>query len=200
MENAVFEKTKSYTVQIRAIDDLGETDVKTFEIPTQDVALHLGKGGKNVSIGTYCNYSKPYTFYSEWDAYFDKDVYVGDNQMVDFIIARGTSGIWTYEKWASGKAVCWGVTTKESFNINTAYAGAYYSEVTNGGKNGHAEFPSGLFVAEPTLVNVQNYGTAGLIGCHIRTVAKEKVEFFVSNPMLTTLELQFTIEAKGRWK
>ena len=139
LPSTVFELTKSYTVQIRAIDDIGESDVKTFEIPTQDVALHLGKGGKNVSVGTYCDYSKDYTFYSDWDAYFDKNasvgeslsvsksvsvgeslsvsknVSVGGNQMADFIVARGTSGIWTYEKWASGKAECW---TKISYEVD----------------------------------------------------------------------------------
>lgn len=72
LPDEVFELTKSYTFQIRAIDDIGEKDVKTFEIPTQDVALHLGKGGKNVSVGTYCDYSEDYTFYSEWKAIFDK--------------------------------------------------------------------------------------------------------------------------------
>jgi hypothetical protein len=119
LPSTVFELTKSYTVQIRAIDDVGEKDVKTFEIPTQDVALHLGKGGKNVSVGTYCDYSKDYTFYSDWDVLFDKNASVGESlsvtksisvggsQMADFIVARGTSGIWTYEKWASGKAECW---------------------------------------------------------------------------------------------
>ena len=127
LTNAVFELTKSYNIQIRAIDDIGEYDIKNFEIPTQDVALHLGKGGKNVSIGTYCDYSKENTFYSEWDTYFDKNayinkdikvsgnVYVGSNQMVDFIIARGVSDVWTYEKWASGKAVCW---TKISYAVD----------------------------------------------------------------------------------
>lgn len=67
-----FELNKSYLVQIRAIDDIGEYDIKEFEIPTQDVALHLGKGGKNVSVGTFCNYAVPYTFFSEWLAIFDK--------------------------------------------------------------------------------------------------------------------------------
>ena len=70
----VFDLKTSYTVQIMAIDDIGEYDIKTFEIPTQDVALHLGKGGKNVAVGTYCDTSKPYTFYSEWDAIFDKSI------------------------------------------------------------------------------------------------------------------------------
>lgn len=72
LPSEVFDLRKSYSVQIRAIDDIGEADVKTFEIPTQDVALHLGKGGKNVAVGTYCDYSEDYTFYSDWKAIFDK--------------------------------------------------------------------------------------------------------------------------------
>lgn len=71
----VFDLKKSYTIQIRAIDEIGEKDVKTFEIPTQDVALHLGRGGKNVSVGTYCDYSQDYTFYSDWVGIFDKGLF-----------------------------------------------------------------------------------------------------------------------------
>lgn len=111
LPNEEFDLRKSYSVQIAVVDDIGEYDIKDFEIPTQDVALHLGKGGKNVSIGTYCNYSKEHTFYSAWDAYFDKDIYVGDNKIVDFIVEQGESGIWTYRKWASGIAECWGRLT-----------------------------------------------------------------------------------------
>lgn len=65
---------ESYAVQIRAVDDVGESDVKDLEIPTQDVALHLGKGGKNVTIGEYCDYSEEYTFRSAWKAYFDNGI------------------------------------------------------------------------------------------------------------------------------
>lgn len=70
LSGVVFEKKQAYTVQIRAIDDIGDFDIKTFEIPTEDVALHLGRGGKNVSVGTYCNYDEDYTFYSEWKGIF----------------------------------------------------------------------------------------------------------------------------------
>ena len=77
-----FDLKESYTVQIQAIDDIGEHDTKTFEIPTQDVALHLGRGGKNVSIGTYCDYSEERTFYSDWKAIFDKDVVVGGDILI----------------------------------------------------------------------------------------------------------------------
>lgn len=126
-----FELKEAYTVQIRAIDDIGEQDVKTFEIPTQDVALHLGKGGKNVSIGTYCDYSEERTFYSDWKAIFDKEVVIGGMQVVDHIVEKGTSGIWTYEKMASGIAKCWakigytvplsGVNVRVTVTLNTPF-------------------------------------------------------------------------------
>lgn len=115
LPNEEFDLRKSYSIQIKATDDIGEYDIKNFEIPTQDVALHLGKGGKNVSVGTYCDYSKDYTFYSDWDAYFDKDVYVGGNKIVDFPIELGTSGIWTYKKWNSGEVELWGLATLNTF-------------------------------------------------------------------------------------
>lgn len=87
ISGAFFDNKKSYTIQIRAIDDIGENDIKTFELPTEDVALHLGKNGKNVTVGTYCDYSKEYTFYSDWEAIFDKGI-VGtvENQYAEDII------------------------------------------------------------------------------------------------------------------
>ena len=103
----VFALTESYTVQIMAIDDIGESDIKTFEIPTQDVALHLGKGGKKVAVGTYCTDLEDYTFYSEWKAIFDKEVVIGGYPVADHIVEAGTSGDWTYVKMASGIAECW---------------------------------------------------------------------------------------------
>lgn len=75
----------AYSVQIMAIDDIGEYDIKPFEIPTQDVALHLGKGGKNVAIGTYCDYSEERTFYSEWKAIFGGGVVIGDKTLKEYI-------------------------------------------------------------------------------------------------------------------
>ena len=111
LADVVFEKTKSYTVQIMAIDDIGESDVKTFEIPTEDVALHLGKGGKNVSVGTYCDYSEDYTFYSEWKAIFDKDVYIKGMKVFNHVVEEGTNGAWKYRKWKDGTAELWGKLT-----------------------------------------------------------------------------------------
>ena len=107
LKDVVFEKTKSYTVQIRAIDDINEYDIKSFDIPTQDVALHLGKGGKNVSIGEYCDYTEEYTFRSAWKAIFDEGFVDGtDTEWIplnDFTSYRYKCGYVTVRAWCSGE-------------------------------------------------------------------------------------------------
>lgn len=75
---------------------------------------------------------------------------VGDGQAspppradcADYVVEQGTSGIWTYRKWNSSIAECWGSTSVPS---------ATYS--ANGGyKNITESLPSGLFNATPTVV------------------------------------------------
>lgn len=68
----VFDTKKSYTVQIRAIDDIGEYDSKTFDIPTEDVTMHLRKGGKGVAIGKYAELEN--YFEVDYDAQFNKAI------------------------------------------------------------------------------------------------------------------------------
>ena len=80
-----FDLKSSYTIQIRAVDDIGEQDIKTLDVPTQDVALHLGRGGKNVSIGSYCDYTEEYTFHSEWKAIFDEEVIIKGQTLKEYI-------------------------------------------------------------------------------------------------------------------
>ena len=49
---------------------------------------------------------------------------------VDYIVEQGTSGIWTYRKWNSGIAECWGTQTA-SVNITvTWFSSGYYSYYT----------------------------------------------------------------------
>lgn len=74
----------AYTVQLQAIDNFQENDIKTFDIPTEDVALHLGAGGKRVSVGSYC-LDEEYTFHCEWKAIFDSDIIVQNMTLADYI-------------------------------------------------------------------------------------------------------------------
>ena len=60
----------------------------------------------------------------------------------DFVVEQGTSGIWEYRKWYSGKVECWGKSAI-SLYIDIAWGTLYYNRV-----DAHA-FPSGLFTSVP---------------------------------------------------
>lgn len=199
----VFELNKSYSVQIRAVDDIGEYDIKEFEIPTQDVALHLGAGGKNVAVGTFCDYSEPYTFYSEWKAIFDKGVHIGEDKLPisDFVIEQGTSGIWTYEKWASGKAVCWGSKSCGTADVSNGWG----DESTHlyESKQGYSEtYPSGLFKNLPICI-MTPYGDGGAM---LETIgdgtASQTPQAYIVRPApnstLTNTRIEYYVI--GKWK
>lgn len=56
--------------------------------------------------GTWSSWSRLATLTQE---------YINDKtQIADYIIEQGTTDGWTYEKWASGKAVCWCTVSKET--------------------------------------------------------------------------------------
>lgn len=65
--------------------------------------------------------------------------------IADYVVEQGTSGIWTYRKWASGIAECWGIGTITMTHYNTF--GGFYGYYTN------FALPSGLF----TSVTAHNY-------------------------------------------
>lgn len=48
---------------------------------------------------------------------------------VDFIVDFGTSGIWSWRKWSSGRAECWGSVTLNPTEDGTTSAGASYSTI-----------------------------------------------------------------------
>ena len=73
--SGTFELDKSYAIQLRAKDDVGEYDIKELQIPTQDIALHLGAGARKVTIGDYCDNTEDLSFRSAWKAVFDKGIY-----------------------------------------------------------------------------------------------------------------------------
>ena len=56
----------------------------------------------------------------------DGDMRVDGSPLADFVIQQGTSGVWTYRKWKSGTAECWG---QYSFTtaISTAWGVLYES-------------------------------------------------------------------------
>ena len=61
----------------------------------------------------------------------------------DFVVEQGTSGIWEYRKWYSGKVECWGKWAV-GVTIDIPWGALYYAQLEA------YPFPSGLFKSAPT--------------------------------------------------
>lgn len=72
----------------------------------------------------------------------------------DYIVEQGTSGIWTYRKWNSGVAECWGY-----YSINNVSAGATFSPLVVRTFSGYITLPSGLFTAHPQAFASGQWGS-----------------------------------------
>ena len=96
---------KTYSVYLRCTDRFGEcnsdSDKPYFRIATEDVCLHLGKYGNKAAFGKYAEDDKTVEVAPEWD------LKLKGHKIADFSVEQGTSGIWTYKKFADGTAECW---------------------------------------------------------------------------------------------
>ena len=130
---------------------------------------------------------------------FADNITINGEPLADFVIEQGTSDIWTWEKWASGKAVCYG-TYSGSITLNTAQNNMYYSTINGGNR---INYPSGLFNSIPKeYYSMHNSG----VFCWIETGSRNtqtqtgiyRVLRDTKNNTKYTIYLDFYVV--GRWK
>lgn len=109
------------------------------------------------------------------------------------VIEQGTSGIWTYRKWDSGIAECWG-SYSSSVAITTAFGSWYYKTI------GNISFPSGLFSSAPIVNATKNGDANGLSFIQIYSVSNAGFTPEVANPISQTYPLTIVFHAIGKWK
>ena len=51
---------------------------------------------------------------------------LGRSDVADYITAQGTTGVWTWRKWASGIAEMWGIFSADSLAVDNAWGSVYY--------------------------------------------------------------------------
>ena len=113
----------------------------------------------------------------------------------DYIVEQGTSGIWTYRKWNSGIAECWGdtgvITITNYATYNNMYA--YMTSVT---------LPQGLFINAPIFTYsayVDNgFALTGTVntGSHTTTA----LALYALCSATGSKPTRWLVDAKGRWK
>lgn len=126
----------------------------------------------------------------------DKNVQLSPD--MDIVIERGTSGIWTYEKWNSGKAVCWGTKTGNLSRISTYFNFHLYAFTD-------VAFPPNLFIKPPIVLPKMRIGTSGGGTIDIRyngdvTITKDKMNVYGISETNATQACRADIYAIGRWK
>ena len=113
---------------------------------------------------------------------------------VDYIVEQGTSGIWTYRKWNSGIAECWGIWNGSgSHYAALSYGGAY--RVTG------LAYPTNLFISAPVLTYSSYLGGAlALTGTLVETSSTTTANFYMQSNQTGTKTIQVRAHAIGKWK
>lgn len=104
------------------------------------------------------------------------------------VVEQGTSGGWTYRKYADGTAECWGGV---SASTTLATVGSYYHRGTL-----TFSFPSGLFNTSPVLNVLCQQG----FWCGINSVSKSSATLYAFDVVNGTTNLGLHVHAIGRWK
>jgi len=120
--------------------------------------------------------------------------------ITDFVVEQGTSGIWTWQKWNSGMAQCWGNYVLGTVAMTKAWGSLYESTTAY-----QATFPSGLFTAAPTYLDIQTGyggGTAAFVERGNTAPTKTATDkFFLVRPTSATGQsMNVYIHAIGKWK
>ena len=116
----------------------------------------------------------------------------GGDPIADEVIEVGTSGIWTYRKWNSGIAECWGIWSGSLTHYATALGGYAYFTTIN--------YPTSLFVSPPIHTFSAYVGSGfALTGTVTSAYADKVIPYAVSNVSGTAI-VYFYITSIGRWK
>lgn len=114
----------------------------------------------------------------------------------DCVIEQGTSGIWTWRKWQSGIAECWGTYTASiAVNVSSGSYGGYRS---NGNS---ASLPSGLFAAAPCVTASVSVNGQGAWVSNVQGGTASQCSFYLGcGASLAAANRGVSIHAFGRWK
>lgn len=152
-------------------------------IPTADVVFDILANGRGIKFG---GVAESEGLDTSWP------FLMNGVPQADFVMEQGTSNGWTYRKWASGVAECWG-SFQRTPTSSVPWVSLYYADL------GSINFPFS-FTEVPTmsysLDNSSYWSNKGI------TAKTNTGNLFVLGPVAisTTVPCTFNIIAKGRWK
>ena len=117
---------------------------------------------------------------------------------VDYVVSSGINGIWTYQKWKSGIAKCWG-TLNLSTNIQTAFDGVGLYHDT---KMKNITYPFTFKEIPTETVTLQSPGTIVWLASKSKNTIKASGVYVLISPDKQTTNADYTIsiQVEGLWK
>ena len=210
---------RSYVALLVLTDSLGNTARYEENIPTEKVAFHLKEGGKGAAFGKAAETEGVLELAEDWhlkltgatdlNAAAEKIAVLDPGGVVryrtkaelqgdlaaDYIVSQGTSGNWTYRKWASGVAECWlesELTLTGSTPVADMNDSAYYSYAT-------FDLPF-TFKAQPRSVAEGSLGTGmGFVNVLVGSGYSEITAYVTGNQNSAAITIRSMI-VTGRWK
>lgn len=135
--------------------------------------------------------------YSDQNVKINRPLYINSSPVVDHIVEQGTKGIWTYRKWESGIAECWGNYVGTGINaVENNYSGYYYS------KSIDIPLPNDFISVDDYQVNggsSDRINFARTFGAYLNSGL---VSFVICGhqPEATSVSVSVHLSVKGRWK
>ena len=120
-------------------------------------------------------------------------VSIGGSPISDFVVEEGTDGIWTYRKWSSGIAECWGSYSETKSHAGTVLGGYAY--------NVTVAFPTNLFIALPIVTYSAYLGNQyALTGTLNNSFTVSSINLFAICNTSGSKATTWQIQAIGKWK
>lgn len=155
------------------------------------------KLAKNVSNISKRLKAIPVFDWGEEDFNFNVDVSIKNNPIVDFVVEQGTDGIWTYRKWYSGVAECWGTSETVEADITSTWGNLYSLDdaITS------YSYPF-QFVEEPVVTITPYRGTGANFWVFTGTpgTSSESPTVSLVRPTSSTVYTKVHYYVKGKWK
>ena len=121
---------------------------------------------------------------------------VNSGGTADYLVEEGTEGIWTYRKWASGIAECWGFQQYSNLSVTRQYGSVYLTAV--GSPQAGPDFP--FSISNPVVQRTVQGGNQWILSGGDPSTTNSG-EFWICRPASATgVSVKVGIYAKGLWK
>lgn len=115
------------------------------------------------------------------------------SEKVDYVVEQGTDGIWTYRKWNSGIAECWGSYTETKSHAGTTLGGYAYTAAVY--------FPTDFFIDVPIVTYSAYLGNQyALTGTLTNSFSKNSISLWAVCNTSGSKTTTWQMNVKGRWK